>query len=188
MCFPTIQQSLYLKLIQQQSEGKTENCQALTAGFNTDVLEQKYCGHTTTIWCYSGAFHREFIRTSSRPQPCKPQSCWMLVLFTASFMSRHGTTFPEAQWRGERSVLGRWVIADQLTDINRWEGRISPPLMRTFSHMDVEELSAKSSRREISAITIASEWWESCIVLKAFECPHTLVKGHSQQSLLHWNN
>lgn len=41
MCFPTIQQSPYFKLIQQHSEGKTEDCQALTAGFNTDVLEQK---------------------------------------------------------------------------------------------------------------------------------------------------
>jgi len=41
MCFPTIQQRLYLKLIQQHSKGKTEGCQTLTAGFNTDVLEQK---------------------------------------------------------------------------------------------------------------------------------------------------
>lgn len=182
MCFPTIQQWLYLKLIQQHSEGKTEDCQALTAGFNTDVLEQKYCGHTTTIWHYSRAFHREFIRTSSRPQSCKPQSCWMLVLFTASFMSRDGTTLPEAHWQGERNVLGRRVTAVRLIDTNRWERWISPLLMRTFSHVDMEELSAKSGSRKISAITIASEWWASCIVLKAFECPHTLVKGHSQQS------
>lgn len=131
MCFPTIQQSLYLKLIQQHSEGKTEDCQALTAGFNTDILEQKYCGHTTTIWHYSRAFHREFIRTSSRPQSCKPQSCWMLVLFTA-FTSWRGTTLPEAHWRGERSVLGIPVTADHWhkqmgrTDVSSTDENILP--------------------------------------------------------------
>lgn len=64
---------------------------------------------------------------------------------------------PRKTLKGREECAGKMSPADSLIDINRWEGQISPLLMRTFSHMDVEELSAKWGSRKISAVTIESE-------------------------------
>lgn len=69
-------------------------------------------------------------------------------------MSWDGTTFPEVRWGRREMCWENKLLSDWLIEANGQNGWVSPLQMRTFPHMDMEEVSAKSGSRKLSTIAM----------------------------------